>query len=490
MGDGGTLCTRFARTRACWRAYSCALFRSPRPPAPLTLVAIAVYIALQLGIGAWVSRRIKTEDDYLLAGRSLGPILGTFSIFATWFGAETVVGSSGAIYTDGLAGGRADPFGYGLCLVLMGAFLARPLYRRRLTTLADLYRQRYGPGVERLAVVLTIPASILWAGAQVRAFGEVLAHATVLTPPQGIALAAVVVVLYTTWGGLLADAYTDLLQGVALLAGLVILFLIVLGPGGGMDALAAVPAERWNPLTGFSGLGAIEKWAIPICGSVVAVELVSRVIACRSEGVAVRSSFSAAGIYFVAGAIPALLGLIGPSLMPGLENPETLLPSLADAYLPPVLRLVFVGALVSAILSTVDSTLLVTGSLVSHNVAVPLLKARGREVTEAGKVRLARIGVVVFGVVAYVLARSADGVYALVEEASAFGSAGLFVVILLALFTKRWGGKWAATGGMLGGFLVYIAADKVLHTPYPYLTSLAAAVVGYAVGAWIDARGR
>lgn len=456
----------------------------------MTLVAIAAYIALQLGIGAWVSRRIRTEDDYLLAGRSLGPLLGTFSIFATWFGAETVVGSSGAIYSEGLSGGHADPFGYGLCLVLMGAFLARPLYRRRLTTLGDLYRQRYGPGVERLAVVLTLPASILWAGAQVRAFGDVLAHATVLTPAQGVALAAVVVILYTTWGGLLADAYTDLIQGIALLVGLGVLAFMVLGPGGGADALAAVPAERWNPLHGFNGIAAVEKWAIPICGSVVAIELISRVIACRSEGVAVRSSYSAAALYLLAGGIPAVLGLAGAAMLPGLENPETLLPTLADTYLPPVLRLVFTGALVSAILSTVDSTLLVTGSLVSHNVAVPLLMARGRVVTEAEKVRLARIGVIVFGGVAYVLARSADGVYDLVAEASAFGSAGLFVVILMALFTRRWGGRWAATGGMLGGFAVYILAAKVLATPHPYLTSLAAALLGYTLGALADRHSR
>ena len=461
--------------------------RLSTPPAPLTLVAIAVYIALQLGIGAWVSRRIKTEDDYLLAGRSLGPLLGTFSIFATWFGAETMIGSSGAIYTEGLSGGRADPFGYGLCLVLMGAFLARPLYRRRLTTLADLYRQRYGAGVERLAVVLTLPASVLWSAAQVRAFGDVLAHATVLTPAQGVAIAAVVVVLYTTWGGLLADAYTDLVQGIVLLGGLGVLAYFVLVPGGGADALATVPTARWNPLDGFDGLAAVEKWAIPICGSVVAIELVSRVIACRSEGVAVQSSYSAAAIYLVAGGIPALLGLAGAAMLPGLENPETLLPTLADTYLSPVMRLVFVGALVSAILSTVNSTLLVTGSLVSHNIAVPLLQARGRAMTEAQKVRLARIAVVGFGGVAYALARAADGVYGLVAEASAFGSAGLFVVILMALFS-RWGGRWAATGGMLGGFVVYILADKVLGTPNPYLTSLAAALVGYAVGAWVDGR--
>ena len=83
------------------------------------------YLALQLGIGIWISRRIKSESDYLLAGRSLGYTLATFSIFATWFGAETMVGSAGNAYRDGVSLGNAEPFGYGLCLILAGFVFAK-----------------------------------------------------------------------------------------------------------------------------------------------------------------------------------------------------------------------------------------------------------------------------------------------------------------------------------------------------------------------------
>lgn len=84
------------------------------------LLGILAYVLLQLLIGFWISRKIKTEDDYLLAGRSLGYVLATFSIFATWFGAESCIGTAGAAYSSGLSGVRADPFGYGICLILMG----------------------------------------------------------------------------------------------------------------------------------------------------------------------------------------------------------------------------------------------------------------------------------------------------------------------------------------------------------------------------------
>jgi Na+/proline symporter len=134
---------------------------------------VLLYLAAQFAIGAGVARRVHSQSDYLLAGRSIGPFLATFSIFATWFGAETVIGSSAAIYGDGITLASAEPFGYGLCLILMGAFLAKPLWDRKLTTLADLFRMRFGTGVERLAAVLLIPSSALWAAAQVRAFGQV-----------------------------------------------------------------------------------------------------------------------------------------------------------------------------------------------------------------------------------------------------------------------------------------------------------------------------
>jgi hypothetical protein len=141
-----------------------------------------LYLALQLGIGVWIARRIRNESDYLLAGRSLGYTFATFSIFATWFGSETVVGSAGNSFRDGVSFANAEPFGYGLCLILMGIVFAGPLWRRRLTTLADLFRQRYSVTVERLAAVILIPGSILWAAAQIRSFGYVVSAAAPAIP--------------------------------------------------------------------------------------------------------------------------------------------------------------------------------------------------------------------------------------------------------------------------------------------------------------------
>lgn len=139
----------------------------------IVLLGVLAYVLVQFAVGVWVSRRISTESDYINAGRSLGLGVGAFTVFATWFGAEAIVGTAGQVYEKGLAGAGSDPFGYAIALVLAGIFFAATLWRRGLVTFADFFRQRFGPGVERLVVLVLLPGSIFWAAAQIRAFGQV-----------------------------------------------------------------------------------------------------------------------------------------------------------------------------------------------------------------------------------------------------------------------------------------------------------------------------
>jgi Na+/proline symporter len=448
----------------------------------ITLAGVLVYVVAQLAVGAWAARRISTEEDYLVAGRKLGYGLGIFTVFATWFGAETCIGAAGRIYDVGLSGGSADPFGYALCIFLMGAFFTVPLWKRKLTTIADLFRQRYSPSVERVAVLLMVPTSLLWAAAQIRAFGQVLSASSTLEVDVAIAIAAGIVIVYTMSGGLLADAITDLVQGVALIIGLGLVFVVVMR-NGGADAVRAVDPDRLRFFGsgGVPTLEVLEAWAIPALGSVVAAELVSRVIAMRSPIVARRACFAAGGVYLAVGLMPVVLGLAGSALLPGLDHAEQLLPQLAQRSLPNLLYVLFAGALVSAILSTVDSSLLVSAALVSHNIIVPL---RPRA-TEREKIRYARVGVVAFGLLAWVMAVYAEGVYALVEQASAFGSAGIVVVVAFGLYTTR-GGPASAMASLLTGVGMWVVGSYVLKLPGAFLASVAASILAYAGVALIE----
>lgn len=447
------------------------------------LIGILAYVLIQLLIVVIVARRIRGENDYLLAGRRFGVGLATFTIFATWFGAETCIGAAGAVYQGGLSNSTADPFGYTLCLLLMGFVFAMPLWRRKLTTFADLFRQRFSPGVERLATLLLVPTSIMWAAAQIRALGQVISTSSDFNVELAIAIAAGVVILYTVYGGLLADAVTDLIQGIMVMLGLLILLVVTVNAVGGVAAaVAAIDPRRLHLFEG-PPLEVMEHWAVPILGSALAQELIAVILASHTPQVARRASLTAGGIYLVFGLIPVFIGLIGARLVPELAEPEQLLPQVAQKYLSTLPYIVFAGAIISAILSTVAGALLAAAALTSHNLVVPLKP----QLSAHARVRVARICVVIGGVLAYVLARHAEGIYNLVEEASAFGSAGIFVAAVIGLFSS-FGHARAAYGALIAGTGTWITGDYLLHLPQPYLTSVAAALTAYILLALTEQR--
>src|SRR5262245_60877273 len=443
------------------------------------LLAIVGYVLAQFAVGTWVSRRMASEADYILAGRNLGVPLVTFSVFATYFGAEAIVASGGAVHEGGLSGALVDPLGYGAAIIMVGTFFARALWSRGLTTFADLFRKRYSPGVEKLVVVVLLPGSVIWAAAQVRAFGQVMDENSGMGLKSAILLAAVLVATYSVVGGLLADAVTDLIQGIAVLVGLIVLGIVVAAHLGGISAgLAQVEPERLSVFHARESVAAtIEKMAIPICGTIVAVELISRFLGARSARIAARGTALGGGIYLTVGLIPVFLGLVGPGLLPNVEDSEQLVARLAKLHLPGLLYAAFAGAIISAILSTVHSALHAPAAQISHNIVVRLIP----DLSERAKLRCVRLTVMALSVVAYLLSVTSERSHALVETASAFGSAGVFVTALFALFT-RFGGPGSAYASVAAGLVVWAGGKYGLGLGTPYLLGLLAALVAY-VGA-------
>ena len=415
------------------------------------LLAIVAYVLMQFAIGTWVSRRMASESDYILAGRRLGTGLITFSVFATYFGAEAIVASGGAVYEKGLTGALVDPIGYATAIVMVGVFFARALWSRGLTTFADLFRQRYSQGVEQLVVIVLLPGSVIWAAAQVRAFGQVMSANSGLGLASAITLAAVLVGAYSIVGGLLADAVTDVIQGVAVVVGLIILGAVVATEVGGVSAgLSQVAPDQLQLFRTDAGwLDMAEQLAIPVCGTIVAVELISRFLGARTGEVARMGTVLGGAIYLVIGLIPVFLGLMGPHSAATTQDSEQIVARLAEIYLPGVLYVAFVGAIISAILSTVHSALHAPASQISHNILVRLVPG----ITEHGKLWSVRLTVMALCIVAFLLSVTSQRIHDLVEMASAFGSAGVFVTALFALFS-RYGGPASAYASVVAGMVI------------------------------------
>jgi Na+/proline symporter len=444
----------------------------------LVLACVLAYIASQLLVVAWFTRRVRSERDYLLAGRSLGPWLGTFSVFATWFGAETCIGAAGEAYAHGVSGILAEPVGYALGVMLMGLCFAAALWRRDLVTLADLFRTRYGIGVERLAALVMIPSSVMWAAAQVRGFGQVLASAGEFGLVAAMTLAAAVVVIYTVIGGMWADAVTDLVQGVVLIAGVLALFVAFVSLGG-LGELARLPAERLNPMEGRSALGALDTLAVPVFSTIAAQELASRVLAMRGAALARGATVAAGALYLLVALLPVTIGLGAAAYVGADLEAEQILSRFAAQQLPLPLYILFLGALVSAILSTLSGALLVAGSLLAHNLLAPLRPAW----SERTRVRADRAAVAVLGVAAYAIALASESMYALVQESSSIGTAGILVLLVFGLWAPRFGGAASAYAALVAGTGTYLAGAHVFGMESPYLVALATAFAVYVLAA-------
>lgn len=448
----------------------------------MLIIAILIYVVVQLGVALWASRRTRSQADYLVAGRSLGPAVVALSLFATWFGAETVMGASAAVAEGGLAQARAEPFGYALCLVLMGLFVAGRLRAGGWLTLADFFRARFGPRSETLCVIVNVASAVTWAAAQMTALALIVSSLTDLPAQVTLAGAALLVIVYTALGGLMGDVVTDVIQGGVLILGLLLLLgAVILRAGGLPEALALIPPGSLNLIgVGEDWVSRLDAWAVPVLGSLVTVEAVSRFLGARSAGAAQAGAFGGAGLYLVIGLIPVLIGLIGGGLGLQAGAGEQFLPTLAQQLLSPPLLVLLVGALLSAILSTVDSNILASAGLLTHNVVDrfrPKADARSR-------LLVTRLVTMACGLFAWGVATLGESIYTLVEWTSALGTSGVLIAFLFGAWSRLGDGR-ASVAAILAGLacnavtMLLPALQGREEVPGAFLISVAVSLAAY-----------
>ena len=403
---------------------------------------VLLYLAIQFGIGVAFARLNRSKESFFIGDRKIPTFALSISIFATWFGAETCIGSAAAVFRGGLSASKAEPIGYALCILIAAVFIAPRLWNTNFTTLGDFFRQTYGPKTEALGTLVMIPGGLLWAATQTRAFGQILTTLFPLELVPAIILATCFVVVYTSFGGIMADIFTDTLQGIVLTLGIIVLFVLVLSQTNSLDW-----SNIWQNPTRLSliaedqsGLVNFDRILVPILGSIVAQELIAKMLAAKNKTQAKVSALYGAGFYLVVGMLPVLLGLIGPQIFPGLEDTESYLPKLAEKYLSPLFYTIFIGALISAILSTIDSVLLAISALITQNLLGngpfkrPPVDSFWAKLTG---VQLARICLVFSGLASLMLAIYGESVYEMSELASRFGTTGLVVITTFGLIFRK-----------------------------------------------------
>ncbi len=429
-------------------------------------IGLGLYLVAMALIGFFAGRRVKTMEDYLVAGRCLPFYLAVPTIVATWFGAGSSMGVSGTVYEHGFYGVIPDPFGCSLALILCGLFFAVPFRRLRLLTISDLLRNAYGPTFETASTLIVLPFYVGTLASQMLAMGFVYQIVCGGSLGVGIILGAGIVIFYTVIGGMWAVTLTDFVQFVLLTVGLIIILPICL------KHLQDRPAVFNTFLNEFSNvlpkeasshdwLSYVGRVLMTGLGQIMGQDLIQRILASRSEGVARVSSLAGALIYFALGLIPLYLGIAGRELYPELENPEHLIPLLAKDYLTPITFMIFACGLFAAIMSTADSYLLAGTSLLTNNVLLKLYPQK----TEKSKIKILRWTNIGIACVALILAFSGQSIFNLMVHFGVTLFVGLFVPASMALFWKA-ANSPAAWSSMLGGMSAWLLFIFFNHGHY------------------------
>lgn len=446
----------------------------------ITLALILVYVAAQVALAIWAGRGAKSDADYLVAGRSLGTFPVAMSLFATWFASETLIATSGEVAAQGLAGARTEPFAYAIGILGIALFFAHRLRSGGYITIADFLRSRFGPATERLAAAVVALGATTWSAAQLFAFATIIAGASGLDFTLALLGATLLVMTYTMFGGLAGDVVTDIVQGAIIILAMLLLFaLMVLAFGGPTQMWAATPPAAFRlGVPGESWIEQAELWLIPVAGTMVSQEALARTLAAKSPEVARRGALWGAAIYLAAGLVPVALGLFGPQLAGrlglSLGAGEAYLPSLAAALFPEWLLIVFTGALVSAILSSVDSALLAVSAVVTESG----YKSLNPNASPLALLRAARAATMGAAGLAAWLALQGESLRDLVLDAGAI-TAVLAVPIIAGLAGWTRSGR-AAAAAIVVQIGVLAVLDWGLHRPGAFLWMIASGTASFA----------
>ena len=206
------------------------------------------YLLITVGIGLYASTRVHNSKDFAAGGRSMSFPLVMAMVFATWFGSEAVLGIPATFIEEGFAGIVEDPFGSFGCLMLVGIFFARKLYRMNLLTLGDFFRKRFGPNVELITSLMIMASYLGWIAAQQTALGvvfNVLSDGSI-SITQGMLMGTAIVLIYTLFGGMWSVALTDTFQMAIIVVGLGYLTWLIGDMAGGPQKVISQAASEWT----------------------------------------------------------------------------------------------------------------------------------------------------------------------------------------------------------------------------------------------------
>ena len=466
---------------------------------------VIAYWVVSVGIGLYAATRVHNTKDFAVAGRHLPFYMVTATVFATWFGSETVLGIPATFLKEGLHGVVADPFGSSLCLILVGLFFAAPLYRMNLLTIGDFYKKRFGRGAEVLTTIAIVISYLGWVGAQITALGLVfnVVSGGEISKLAGMWIGSGTILIYTIFGGMWAVAITDFLQMIVIVLGMLWIGGEVSGQVGGVGVVVAHAAENakfdfWPAADAKEIIGFVAAWITMMFGSIPQQDVFQRVQSSKTEKIAIWGSVLGGSLYFIFAFVPMFLAysatLIDPTLVESLIDTDSqmILPELVMKHAPLFAQVMFFGALLSAIKSCASATLLAPSVTFTENLLKPMLANEHGHVSDRKLLLTMRIVTLSFTLLVTLYAmNSKASIFKMVENAYQITLVMAFVPLLCGLYWRRatnQGALLAIFCGLATWLSILVAGPEDPFLPAQFagvLASAAGMIAGSLLPQWL-----
>lgn len=460
----------------------------------MLIIFVTLYIFLSVAIGLFVSRKVKTSRDFAMANRSLPLPIVIASVFATWFGAEAVFGISSTFVDEGLNGVVADPFGASLCLIIAGIIFSKYLYKLNMITLGDFYRKRYNKTIEIITTVIIMISYLGWVAAQITAIGLILSALTngQISESLGMILGTLIIISYTSIGGMLSIAILDFVQMLVIIIGLIIISYYVVGLTGGITPVinAANNAGKLDFFPKgdiFLWLSFLASFITMMLGSITQQDVYQRITSAKSAKIALWGSIFGGLIYFIFAFIPMFIAysaiLIHPDFTVNISeiNTQSMLPTFIIQYTPLFAQILFFGAVLSAIMSTSSATILAPSVLFVENI----LKGFIPQMTDKKTLLFMRLTLVVFSFIVLIYALNSElSIFGMVESAYKVTLVGAFTPLIFGIFWKK-SNDMGAFMSIIGGVGSWLVIELLYGDEFiipSQLVGLAISISGMLIG--------
>uniref|UniRef100_A0A8C4RQ20 High-affinity choline transporter 1-like n=1 Tax=Erpetoichthys calabaricus TaxID=27687 RepID=A0A8C4RQ20_ERPCA len=464
------------------------------------LVAVIVFYIIILVIGIWASKRSKKEEKKcsgersevtIVGGRNLNAWVGVFTLTATWVGGGYILGTAEVVYTptQGLFW-ALGPLGYAASLFLGGIYFVKPMRDKKYLTMIDPFQEKYGNVLSSLLVVTSVFSDVFWTACILSALGGTIEVILDISSYHSILVSAAVAIFYTLLGGLYSVVYTDVIQLFFIAISLWICVPFLMMSPAVTNILVTASEELyqkpWITEVDLEHLGNwLDELFIITLGGVCYQSFYQRVLATSSVRQGQIMCHLSGVFCFILGIPSVLIGAIAASTdwnqtSYGFPTPfdngdaRKILPISLQHLCPKFISVIGIGAVASAVMSSVDSSLLSSASMFAHNIYKKLIrkKASGKEVLWA-----IRIGVLFFGAVGTCLALMAQSVYELWILSAEMVFSLIFSQLVCVLFVPSSNGY-----GALAGFFVELIMRVAGGEPFLRIPPL----IHYPGGTFID----